>query len=149
MFTREALYAAVSSVCKELAPSLEVQAFEQDAFEHPESEESIWFLRGSKDDYRDSVHFWLKALQCVLEKSVPHRAFGRASLYDENTLCKKISLHEFLRILTRGNRLKTEHDFRLRGNFQQAWLMSDDGLDLSALAQTDREFVAFFWDTTA
>lgn len=149
MFTREALYAAVNNVRKEPAPPLEIQVFGQYDFEHPDSEESIWFLRGSRDDYRDAVHFWLKALQHVLETSIPHRTFGRASLYDENTLCKKISYKDFLKILTRNTGLKTAHDFHLNGRFQQAWLMSDEGLDLSALAQTDREFVAFFWDSTA
>jgi hypothetical protein len=149
LLSREALYEAVDQISKEQTPPLEVQEFDQEDFEHPEAEESIWFLRGAKSDYRDAVHFWLKALQYVLEREVPHRAFGRESLYNENTLCEEISREEVNRVIIWGNSLKTKHDFHLKGQFQRAWLMSNSWNDISALAMTDREFVAFFWETTA
>jgi len=146
---REALYEAIDQVSKEPTPPLEIQEFGQQEFEHPEAEESIWFLRGAKSDYRDVVHFWLKALQYVLERNAPQRAFGRESLHYENTLCREISREEFNRILMCGNDLKTRHDFHLKGQFQQAWLMDGSWNDLAALAVTDCEFVALFWETTA
>jgi len=145
--TREALFAAVDQVSREPTLPLEVQTYDENDFGYYDQQE-IWFLRGSTNDYRDTVHFWLKALQYIFSL-LGSKTFDKDSLTDDLTLCKEISLEDFTRIRKwyyAG--AKTDDHFALRGQFQQAWLMLDEGYEIAVLARTDCEFVAFWWETT-
>jgi hypothetical protein len=45
--------------------------------------------------------------------------------------------------------LKQPYDFSLHGEFQKALSLVGDWSEISLVCETDREYVAFFWETSA
>lgn len=112
----------------------------------------IYFIRGVVTDFRDAAHFWLTALFYL--GRAKHSPYYQTNLFDialtyDLATSLNCSQEDFAELIhSYGGRL-FRYDLRLRGNFQQAWLINDDWNDKAALACTHREYAAFFWITSA
>lgn len=145
-FTREVLCAVVEQKLTNLITPLEIYKGDD---KYNDEEVSVWFLRGSTNDYHEAVAFWIRAFQYVWEQSHASRGFVSSLLREENMRFREISHEDFTNLLEDyGGRL-FRYDLRLRGAFQQAWLMCDEWNEQAVFASTDCEYVAFFWKTTA
>lgn len=135
---------------KKLTPPME--AYKGDTWYNDE-EESAYFIRGTSTDFRSAAHFWLTTLFYLgMAKHSPYyhqtNPFDIALAYDL-AASLNYSQADFTKLKrTYGSRL-FRYDLRLRGDFQRAWLINDDWDHKVALTCTHREYVAFFWMTSA
>lgn len=149
LFTRAALLSAVAQIRKEPTPFLVWQEFEQISLH---SIVIVQWSRGSKEHFRDAIHFWVVFLhyQFRHSASVDANAFFHAYLQDAYTQCQEISAEEFhssVREYLQGySFFEGNQDFALQGAFQQAWCVYNEGVELALLVETESEFVAFYWE---
>jgi hypothetical protein len=145
LFTRASLRASAGQARNEGLPPLEWQQFQRI---DPGAEVIMLVGRGSKEHFRDAVHFWLAVLGYWFRDSPFSDAetFFTRVLDDHYTQCKEISLEEWSRIVRRYDFVETPHDFSPHGRFCRAWLVYDAGTEIAALAETNGEFAVFSWE---
>lgn len=164
MFTRTELHTAVTMVRSKklsLHRPLTIQ-FSQD----PNLEADLYFFRGAKKHYENGAHFWLRCInwledswqgfQLLSAQRYPAQVrvnFTTHLLTDEYNLCEPIapeSFHAFIE----GYSLELKnadipHTYHWEGRVQQAMQMRNEWYDQSFVAQTESEFLAFHWETSA
>jgi hypothetical protein len=164
MFTRTELHAAVKmGRSKELflQQPLTIQ-FSQDV----RSEADLFFFRGAKKHYENGAHFWLRCIhwledrrqgiQLLMAQRYPGqvRVNGTTNFpMDEYDVCETISPEGF-QVLIEGYSLQLKnadipHTYHWEGQVQQAMLMSKEWNDRSVIAETESEFLAHHWETSA
>lgn len=132
-------------------------------------EADLFFFRGAKRHYKDGTHFWLRCIEWLEERRKSLQALS-AQRYPEScinpnatiledchvdpySLCQNISSESFQEAIERYSlRLKDAsipHTYEWEGQIQQAMQMSDEWNDQSFVAETESEFLAFFWMTGA
>lgn len=134
------------------------------------SEADLFFFRGAKGHYKNGTHFWLrciawleeswKGFQLLMAQRYPehiHVNFDATLLVDGSgdlsSLCRNISPERFQEAIE-GYSLQLKnasipHTYEWEGQIQQAMQMSDEWNDQSFVAETESEFLAFFWETGA
>jgi hypothetical protein len=134
------------------------------------SEADLFFFRGATRHYKDGTHFWLRCLawleerrkgfQLLMARRYPGhiRVNIDATLLgdryvDYYSLCQNLSAESFQETM-KGYSLGLKnasipHIYEWEGQIQQAMQMSDEWNDQSFVAETEREFLAFFWETGA
>jgi hypothetical protein len=148
MFTRKDLVSELARLTGTVTPPLEVVEFGSQDFITPSCEESIWAFRGSKRDFADGLLFWVKTLQAQGWE-------GRESYflpYAQSGLCEPLTEAEFSRLVAEyGESLRVPlPTFLLHlDGFRSGLRMSADWNDVSAVAELNEVFVAFYWSTTA
>jgi hypothetical protein len=93
-------------------------------------------------------HFWLVFLDYQFRHSdlIDADAFFHIYLRDLYTQCQEISPEEFGRQVQWYSFVESEHLFSLQGVVQQAWCVYDENIELALLAETEKEFAAFYWE---
>jgi len=61
-------------------------------------------------------------------------------------LCQEISFERFREIVQWYDFVESEHDFSPHRQFCQSWLVFEVGTEIAILAETDKEFVVFYWE---
>jgi len=145
LFTGPALRSAVAQIRKEPMPPLTWQEFESSG---PHSVVKIEFARGSKEYFRDAIHFWIVFLQSHFRHANLSNAdtFFHTLQQDRYTQCQELSQEEFMRTIQWYNFVEDEQVFSLRGSVQHTWQVYDEGIELALLAETQSEFAAFYWE---
>jgi hypothetical protein len=145
LFTRTALCLEVELVRKEPLPPITWQQFQRT---DPGAEVSIRFGRGSKEHFRDAVHFWLAVLGYWFRDAnrSEAEAFFARLVGDSYTLCQEISCEELGRIVQWYDFVETAHDFSPHEPFCRAWLVYDTGIEIATLAETQQVFTVFSWE---
>jgi hypothetical protein len=142
--TREIFRLLIDQLRKEPIPPISRQEFEKiDTY----TEVKIRFLRGSREHFQSAGYFWLMVILSEISNGTPSDPewFLQTMLSNKNTRSQEISREEFTKTVQLYDFVENEHNFSLSGQFQQAWLMYD-GIETGVLAETDCEFVAFFWE---
>lgn len=164
MFTRTELHTAVTMVRSKklsLYRPLTIQ-FSNDV----NLEANLYFFRGAKKHYENGAHFWLRCInwledswqgfQLLSAQRYPAQVrvnFTTNLLTDEYNLCEPISPESFHAFIE-GYSLELKnadipHTYHWEGRVQQAMQMSNEWNDQSFVAQTESEFLAFHWETSA
>lgn len=130
------------------------------------SEADLFFFRGARRHYENAAHFWLrcsawleehqKGFQLLLAQRYPDQVrvnWDMTLLTDGPCLCQTISPERF-HTITEGYSLQLQnadvpHTYKWEGHIQRAMQMSDEWNDQSFIAETETEFLAFFWETGA
>ncbi len=132
------------------------------------SEADFYFFRGAKQHYKHAAHFWLHCMnwledrwigfQLLMRQRYPDHRFAPINvntsfLLDASNLYKHISPESFQAIIEDYSlQLKNAnipHAYHWEGQVQQAMQMSDEWYDQSFMAETESEFLAFHWETSA
>lgn len=148
MFTHQELIERLSEVAVTAAPPIEAIEFNQHAFDSPSSEQTIWAVRGSKNDFPNAKIFWVKSLRVQDWYS----AVGYFEPYVEQALCSPISESEFFRLVAdfSGSLTRPLPGFMMpRDGFVAAMKMYGEWNDVGLIAEFVDDFVAFYWCTTA
>lgn len=129
-------------------PPIAVVEFDYLAFHDASSEEKIVIHRGRRNDYSDSLHFWVVSVR-NLDWS------GREAYllsYLQSSQCRSMTEIEFNSIVVKySTALKQPPTLPLHSEsaFVAALQMHDDWSEVAALAEYEAEFIAFYWVTTA
>lgn len=144
-FNQTTLRSEVDRVRKEPLPPIEWQEFKRIS---PGAEDIIQFGRGPRNLFRDVVHFWLTVLVYWSQNAnFPDvETFFANYLGDEYTQCQGISAERFRKLVQWYDFVESEHDFSPHGKFREAWQAYEVLLEIALLAETDEEFVVFFWE---
>jgi len=148
MFTRHDLSSELSELAERSSPPLEVVHFDELAFTSPDSEESIWSIRGTKAHFSNAMMFWVKSLQA--QDWVSRADYFHP--YVEQSKCTPLTEEQFFSLISGySGRLGPPLPafLRRRNGFVAALQMYGDWNDVAALAEFLDEYVAFFWSTTA
>lgn len=134
------------------------------------SEADLTFFRGSRKHFENAAHFWLccinwleerwKGVQLLMVQRYPDDVcvnVDAAVLTDHYvshySFCQNISPESFQEIVeVYSLQLKSRsipHTYEWEGHIQQAMQMSNKWNDRSFVAETESEFLAFFWETGA
>ena len=132
------------------------------------SEADFYFFRGAKQHYKHAAHFWLhcinwledsrKGFQLLMAQRYPDHRFAPINvntsfLLDASNLYKDISPETFQATIEQHSFLleysSVPHTYHWEGQVQRAMQMSDEWNDQSFLAETESEFLAFHWETSA
>lgn len=129
-------------------------------------EADFYFFRADKKHYQNGVHFWLCCInwledswigfQLLMAQRYPGRFrgdFNTGVLRDTYRLCKDISPGRFQVIIEDySSQLKSvsiPHTYHWEGQVQRAMQMNEEWNDQSYIAETESEFLAFHWETSA
>jgi len=130
-------------------------------------EADLSFFRGARKHYENGAYFWLRCITwleeywqgfqlLVAQRSPSHHVrvnFNTVVLMDELSLCKNISPESFqVMIKEYSLQLKNAsipHTYHWEGQVRQAMQMSEQWNNQSFIAETESEFLAFYWETGA
>jgi len=116
--------------------------------------------------YENGAHFWVccinwleerwKGFQLLMAQRYPDQVrvnFDANSLVDHYGLCQNMPPESFQETVE-GCSLQLKngsipHTYEWEGQIQQAMQMSNEWNDQSFVAETESEFLAFFWETGA
>lgn len=164
MFTRtelDTIFQMVRSKKLSLHQPLTIQASND-----PGSEADLFFFRGARKQYESDAHFWLrcitwleeyrKGFQLLMAQRYPnhiHVNSDTTSPVDRPYLYQTVAPENFQEIIE-GHSLQLQnahipHTYQWEGQIQQAMQMSNEWNDQSLIAETEQEFLAFFWETGA
>jgi hypothetical protein len=130
------------------------------------SEANLYFFRGAKKHYENGAHFWLRCInwledswlgfQLLMAQRHPAQVrvnFNTNLLTDEYNLCEPIapeSFHAFIEEYSlQLKNADIPHTYHWEGRVQQAMQMRNEWNYQSFIAQTESEFLAFQWETSA
>jgi hypothetical protein len=149
MFSREAMletFETVTDVGDFASGRIEVLEFGQNDFSSSSSEQSIIIHRGSRSDFSDALGFWLASL-------FSQDWLGRdeyALPYAREGLCVPINETEFEAFIKEySSSLRRPLELPFACSFRTGLKMYNDWNDVTALAELEDGFVAFYWSTTA
>lgn len=129
-------------------------------------EADFYFFRADKKHYQNGTHFWLCCInwledswigfQLLMAQRYPGRFrsdFNADVSMDTYNLCKDIAPESFQVIIeVYSSQLKSvsiPHTYYWEGQIQRAMQMNEDWNDQSYIAETESEFLAFHWETSA
>jgi hypothetical protein len=132
------------------------------------SEADSYFFRGAKQHYKHAAHFWLHCInwledrwigfQLLMRQRYPDHRYAPVNvntslLLDTHNMCKHISPESFQAAIEQYSLLleysSVPHTYHWEGQVQRAMQMSDEWNDQSFIAETESEFLAFHWETSA
>jgi hypothetical protein len=58
-----------------------------------------------------------------------------------------VYFEELIQVIHHYDFMEGKHDYIPRGEFQQAWVVYDVGVELAIIAESDCEFIAFCWES--
>ena len=143
--TREIFHSLIILLQNEAIPLISRQEYQK---MDGKAEAIIRIQRGLKHHFRNAGHFWLMViLSEIRNETLSNPEWYLQAMLNERNICsQEISHEEFKKNVQLYDFVKEKHDFSLHGQFRQAWLMYDKAAETAVLAETDDEFVAFFWE---
>jgi hypothetical protein len=169
MFTRADINATINMPLEQKI-SLLHQPFTVQYSNDSSSEADCYFFRGSKKHYTHGVHFWLRSIDWLTDNwtgfqlLIAHRypnaktrvifqTIDTYSLLDEYNLCKSISPESFQKAIedhSLGLRHSNiPHTCQWEEQIEYAMQMSAEWNNQSWIAETESEFLIFYWETSA
>lgn len=120
-------------------------------------EDTFWFFRGAKSNFQDSSHFWLSCLLHQIVYLTPEAEKVHRILFsikaDFPDHYEEISPDTFQDIMQEYSGFLTtrsiEHLYEWNGNVYRAMKLCDEWNDVTIVGETESEFVAFRWETSA
>ncbi len=127
-------------------------------------EDTFWFFRGTKTDFRDSVHFWvfclirqwsylepdIEKISQILSRSLQSLHNMRSDLPEQY---EEISPDTFQAIVQEYSGFLAArhipHKYEWHGSINRAMRMDNEWNDVTVIGETESEFVAFEWATGA
>jgi hypothetical protein len=148
MFSKDDLKQALDmTVATETQPIM-VRSFGPEDFEISDSEQYVVIFRSPSSTWTNSLQYWLACLQLLGEEGyIENDALHSYALAGHHRSLSESDWRSFLCYCTASLRNDLVIDFE--GRFLDATLMTDEWNDRSALCETDSEYLAVFWGTTA
>lgn len=164
MFTKTDLDAAITMVNSKKYSLY--QSFTIQISYSVRDEADFYFFRADKKYYQNGAHFWLCCVNWLEERRIGfqllmvqrfpsqlHSNFNTDILMDIYNLCRDITPDKFQVIIgDYSSHLKSvsiPHLYAWEGQIQRAMQMNDEWNDQSYIAETESEYLAFHWETSA
>jgi hypothetical protein len=126
--------------------SLQVKKYSQDDFKESEAEQSVVFCYAEKDEVENISDFYLNALS----RSGISKDYIVSFLEQASLQLRAIDREKFESlILEQTGNLKEEFSLTMKGDFVSGIILVENWDYISVIAETTREYIAFFWETTA
>jgi hypothetical protein len=153
MFSRESLLEKLEAIAETgtgfrdfVSERIQVLEYGHSDFSSSSSERTIIIHRGSREDFSDTLGFWLASL-------FSQDWLGRdeyALPYAREGLCLEIDETEFEALIKEySSSLHTPLELPMTRGFRTGLKMYDNWNNVAALAELEDGFVAFYWSTTA